>query len=374
MKSWVKYFPVLAILVTVLNLVIFIYTNRESYTRRFNYPQVKADYLVSPYVLGSDKYQKIIEDDSLYSLAGFEYIRGGDPSAINFEHQPLVKYFYGASILIFGNSAVGALFIGLVFLGVLLILSKQILSPFLFAIPALIVSFDPIFKQQLLSSWLDLPTVTVLLIFSLIFVSSLTNAKLRPAAGVFLGVVSLSDSFFVGGLVLISAGVFLVLTGKIKLAAGYVKFAVSGLVTYLLGYTVYFLYHPPADLVWLHLQQIKLYRSYVPEYPKGEALRIIFSGKWRKWFDDFGLAVVPQWWLFWPLGTLSQLAIILPAIVKKTVNPHLAFLATWSLIWLISINLKLVFPRYLVLLYPIWSISMCLVAENLVSLLRRQLM
>lgn len=58
-------------------------------------------YANSQYVLGESGEK--IDDATLYLYAGMAYVRGEDPTTINFEHPPLGKYLFGLSWLLFNN-------------------------------------------------------------------------------------------------------------------------------------------------------------------------------------------------------------------------------------------------------------------------------
>jgi len=61
-------------------------------------------YSRSQYVRGEAARNKI-DDATLYTYAGYTYIKGEDPTNINFEHPPLAKYWIGFSYLLTGNPA-----------------------------------------------------------------------------------------------------------------------------------------------------------------------------------------------------------------------------------------------------------------------------
>jgi len=164
---------------------------------------------------------------------------------------------------------------------------------------------------------------------------------------IWLGIGALSKSFSIGVLVF-WISLFWLLWQKRSLLKNYLRNSIWAVVVYFLGYLMFFVTgNGLIDFFWLHWRILKLYASYVPEYPKGEILRIIFLGKWREWYDSFGLMKVKTWSILWPVGFL--------AVVANFFRPKKNFamlLSFWSLIYLVFIGLRLVFPRYLMVVLP----------------------
>ena len=98
-----------------LNLSNLIRENKKVYLQKFDFQKTEEKYQNSQYVRPDD-YKTVMGDDELYSLAGAKYIKGEDPSKINFELQPLTKYLFGISIKLFGNALVIQFLIGILLL------------------------------------------------------------------------------------------------------------------------------------------------------------------------------------------------------------------------------------------------------------------
>ncbi len=345
MKIW----PKLIVLVIAINLILFVWQNKSSYLRKFDVNKNQQVWKYSQYNVPKNEFRGTMDDPELFSLAGIRYIEGADPSIINFEQQPLAKYFFGISILLFGNAAIIQLIFGICLLIATFLLARLTLnSKVLALIPPLILSLDPLFREQLHQVYLDMFLSLTSVIFLILFYKSLDKPKLRKFAMIILGIVGLSKSWLFFPIILLITGTFLVICNR-PLIKSYLLNSIWALVSYFLGYSVYFFYHSPLDLAFLHARQLRLYLSYVPEYPKGEVFRIIFTGWWRKWFDDFGLMRVTTWTPFWPIATAS---LFFGLFKHKSWNPSSTLLFLWVTIWLISFSLKLVFPRYLLVMLP----------------------
>ena len=321
--------------------------HRADFTQKVNQPELDQAYQVSQYQ--NPDSTAWIDDPPLYTLAGLRYVSGDDPTTINFEHQPLTKYLFGLTTVIFGNPLPLQLFLYAALIGLTYGLGRQILKSDRQALlPAVLVSFDPLIREHAHTAYLDL-TVAVLILLFLV-----SYKRLNPwVLGSLIGLIALSKSFMIGGLVFVSYGLYLIINHKSLRQLS--KIIASALSVYFLGYTAFFLHgHNLLDFINLHIKILRLYKSYVPEYPKGEVMRIIMTGYWRTWWGDKGLIVVPQWWLFWPVAALGSLINLVKTTKGKLKNLTLPMI--FLLVYLLSINLKLVFPRYIIPTLPIMYI------------------
>ena len=358
-----KYIFLVLLIFIIINISFYLFQKRDYFIQPFDMEKYDVIYEHSQYNVGKNEFVEYIDDPELYSLAGIKYIRFEDPSTINFELQPLTKYLFGLSILIFKNAIIIQIIIGLLLLFITFKISSCIF-PYksLSIIPSLLLSIDLLFKEQLVRSYLDLfQTLSIQTCFLFIFLS-LKNLKYLPVVSVLLGIIALSKSFFVGLIVYITLLVYILLI-KRKIIRKFLVNSVWSVLVYFFGYIIFFLNHDLKDFVLLHINIIKLYRSYVPEYPKGEIFRIIISGKWKKWYDDFSYKNVSTWSILWPAGLLSTLASIYLNFIKK--NEYIALFLLWISFYLISISFKLVFPRYLLPVLPNLYIIFAYVVFNL---------
>lgn len=282
-----------------------------------------------------------IDDPGLYTFAGITYLKGESPAAINWETQPLTKYIFGLSISLFRTPLVAQYLFGLGSLVVLYLLGRRVLPSYLSVLSPLLLLLDPLFRDQLTSAYLDL-SVTFWVLLYLLYLG-----KNKPwwLGGIILGLLALSKSFSLGILAAV-VGMF-----YMRDILSYLKTLLVSLLIYLLGYTMFFVRgHGLLDFAELHLSILRLYRSYVPEYPKGEIFRIIMTGQWRTWWGDKGVVTSPFWS---PLWAFSLLASIYAGLSKRLrANTGLFIHLIWVCFALIFISLRLVFPRYLLPVLP----------------------
>lgn len=332
----------------------------SGYREQHGWDQLSAQY--GEWCGSGEIFDGNINDPDLFTLSGWYYLRGADPTSINPELQPLTKYFFGISTLIFGSPLIVQWLMGLALIVTLLIVSREILPKIIFILPAVLLLSDKLFLAELKEPYLDLSiTLFVNLYLYCLYKFKTTKTYLYPAM-ILLGLTALSKSFSLGILAAITGFTYLLLVDQ-KLVVIFLKTLWVPVATYLLGYIAFFFYHHnPIDIITLHIDILRLYKSYVPEYPKGEIFRIIFSGKWRQWFGDFGLANVPEWSIFWPISLVASFITIL--VKKLHTNNYILLHLIWIIIYLIFVSFRLVFPRYLGPILPsMYIVFSCLVSK-----------
>jgi len=281
-----------------------------------------------------------LDDPELYTLAGWEYVRGADPASLNPELQPLGKYLFGLAILVF-KTPLPVQYLSLAFVLIFTyLLARRLLPPVLSLIPPALLLTQGLIQEQLTNPYLDLFQTAAILGYLYFF-------PRRHLAAVLLGVVALSKSFSIGILLAVVSALYLYLFDRRQLLP-YLRSLWLSLVVYFVGYTMFFLAgHSPQDFAKLHLAILRLYRSYVPEYPKFEIFRIIFTGRWREWYADHTLIPAPNWSLLWPLSLVGSLF----ALFFRRHRQILLHLS-WIICYLLFLSLRLPFPRYIIPILP----------------------
>jgi hypothetical protein len=316
--------------------------------------QLRQLWLHSQYNLnqGYEFYGNMTDED-LHTLSAIEYVRGTDPTTINFEQSPLGKYLLGFSYLVFGNVLIVQYIASAlaVYLTYLLARKVSIPSPFSF-IPSLILVFDPLFIERSTSVNLDLLQLVFVLFSILLLVQSGYNRRSFLLLGAAVGSALASKIIFIGLLLLL----FVIFVLSIKPVPQFktALFLVVGgcFFVYLLSYVVFFVYHPPVDFILLHIRIARIYRSYLPEYPWFEIWRILLLGQWRTWFAQPPIQPVTEFWIAWPLSTLATGSLIFSKNIWRMPFKPRAILLGWTIIYLLFQSIHVVFPRYLLTVLP----------------------
>ena len=354
---------VIVILILFLNLVFFVFESRNFYLKPFETEKTEKVFNFSQFAQNSENRKFIIEDWDLFALAGYHYIKGDNPAEINFEHPPLSKYFFGLSILIFGNPNVIQIFFGLGILILIFLIGKRIFeSNFLASIPPLIFSFDQVFLQQFKLSMIDLVQTFFIALSFLVFEKALRDKKFYFFLGVILGAVIATKYL---GVAIFGVYFLYLLFKKRQDIKFYLGSVVIAGIFYFLSWFGFFLNGKIlADFVRLNVDIIRLYRSYLPDYPFGEIWRLLATGNWRVWFGETPNIAVSEFWIFWPLSLISLVAATF--LARKLDNLFLTLTVFWSWLYLISASFHVIFPRHLLLFLPFGAILLVYVVKEVV--------
>ncbi|OGY22002.1 MAG: hypothetical protein A3A65_03085 [Candidatus Chisholmbacteria bacterium RIFCSPLOWO2_01_FULL_49_14] len=297
-------------------------------------------------------------DEDLRTYAALEYLKGQDPSRINFEDPPLVKYLFGISYAVFANILVlQFLFASGILVCTYLIGRAICLGSRLALLPLLLLSFDKLFVQKSQTVNLDLPQLFFVLIALLVLMKKKYTQRSFVFLGISIGAAMASKVMFTGLILLlfVLAVLYLRKIPHLKKAASLV--VLVGLGVYIFSYSVFFFSHPVMDFVTLHLSIAGFYRSYVPEYPWFEIWRILFLGRWRTWFATPPIQPVEEHWLVWPVSALLTFSLLFTQrrLRRLSLVPEQILLA-WLVVYLGFQSIHVVFPRYLLLALPLFYI------------------
>lgn len=332
----------------------------------FDLPRVRSIYTHSQYNLKNAEFYGNIDDDMLYQYAGHNYIHGSDPSLINPETPFFVKYLYGLGILIFKN----AVFVQNIFALLLLFVVYKITHTFtkdttISLIASSLFSLDKIFTFQSFHTLLDLPHALFVLCTFYAFTlfsqeqNQKRSSKFILAASIFIGLVA-ATKFYITAVIIY----FTLLAFTPKSLKNITMLTVPSLIVYLATFSVYFFYHPNIiDFISHHISGIRLYLSYIPEYPWGELLRIIYMGSWRTWWGEAQFIKVDVWSLMWPLTT--TIVLLAPIIINKTKRTQILPMYTFTTLYIFTNLFHVVFPRYILTIFPLMVILSLITLTNL---------
>lgn len=331
-------------------------------------------YAQSQYVLG-DASPLIIGDDHLYQYAALAYLRGEDPTSINFEHPPLAKYLFGFSYALTGRPLLvnfPLLLLGLYFTYRLL---RWFHLPPWYATLALIwLALFSSFANHLRFALFDLSlAVATSAFFYSLFVYP-PGKRQTFFVGLSLGVLMSLKYFFPTLLVYLAIWF---IWGLAQRRGGQFLLALPVmLLTYLANYLVFFYHHPSLNY-WLHFEWFR-FRWWTGARP-GPSLRILevlFTGSTSAWWtaDPAVRLETSDWHRSWPLLFLASSGVVLGRALLTLrhcwqTRPRwpLSLSANQPLAWwlLATFNFALLalfilgaapYGRYLMPLMPIWLI------------------
>jgi len=324
------------------------------YWQRF--PVLEKTYLNSQYV---NKHPAgWVPDEAIQSYAGGAFIKGINPVYVLPDTPPLGKYLIGLSTVIFNNESTVILIFSILSLILLYILSYQVLGSKLLALgPPFLLSFEPIFKNQLVyAPLLDIIQLVFLLSAFVVFNRALASRKsllFLLLANIFVGCF-ISTKFFITGAP-IEAAFYLVLLLKkdrrrlleltLTLPVAVFILLLSYVRVFAFGYTFNKFLGIQKWVFLYHRSQLILPLSIWP---------LILLNKWYVWYGNKPVISDPQWLITWPLVTLSTIVIAILGILKRLkINESAWVLIAWSVFYFALFSFGEITSRYFVILIPV---------------------
>lgn len=367
MKKLTHIIFILLLIASIARVLFTLYLYRRLFTTPYRHSQMSFIYANSQYIKGP--LAKLdISDEGLYAFAGYNYLmERGDVSGVNFENPSLGKYLIGLSILIFHNEYVISLIYGLLFIIITYKLAENVFNRTTAILSIFLISFSPIYLDQIKSSLIDLPSSLFFISAIYFYLKSRKNQKL-----IFLSTFLFSLSFiakFFPSLMIVM--VILLFSSFFQGKKYFYKYLVSLLifpVVYLLSYTSYFIYHPSL-IGFLKFQYWMLkWRSGNP-YVVGNIARLIFTGQYKSWWDSNLSIKYSEWNIFTlviPVGFFTS------ALLKfKDKNAPLLFIVGFAYFVYVFFGTTGV-EKYLLPTYPIYAIFCAHLIYTVVKLLSKR--
>jgi hypothetical protein len=372
-----KVFFIISLLIIAVNVIGVVVSQKEKYLssnywQRF--PDLEKTFLSSQYV---NKHPKgWIPDETAFSYAAGKLITGTSPVLAVPDAPPVGKYLIGLSAVLFNNDSTIILITAVLCLIFLFFLGKQVFHNNLISIvPPLLLSFEPIFKNQLIyTPLLDLFQL-LFLILTFIFFNLGNNQKKSSIififfllSNLFLGLF-ISTKFFITGVVIAGAWcMVLILNRQVKkLLLSISSFALSVFLLLLsyarvfaFGYSIHRFLGIQKWVFLYHKGQLMLPLSVWP---------LILLNKWYVWWGDKPIISDPQWVYTWPVITIISLVLIalyLLGKIKKEKN--IEIIMSWIVCYLVFLSFGQIISRYFVILIPMLYI---ITVYGIVSLLKK---
>ncbi len=359
-KSFVKNNQVILLIITILTLIPTL-----KYWNTFGKPTDIAHYeelySKSQYVLGEASPHKI-DDSEVYIYAGYTYIRGDDPTAVNFEHTPLAKYFFGLSYALTSNSVLFNIPLYFATLLLLYVLSCRVIKNKLirYSIVILVGSLR-LFQFNVSQGMLDIPNLFAALLFFVTLTHPYKNTKLHYILlGIILGVFAGTRYPFPLILLLIGP---LFIWAYLKKQIKHVFFSLLFLaLTYLATYSVYFKYHSFSEFPKFEWYRFRWFTG-ARTIPKFLIFQTIFLGKFMGWWNN-EWQTVATWTILWPITFVASLI----GTIKNKLNPTNGVLLfyTFGLLGFYAIAAAS-YDRFLIPIIPFWAIIAGIGLDNLKS-------
>jgi len=321
------------------------------------YPDLERVYLSSQYV--NPHATAFIPDDTIFAYTGGAYIKGVNPILINPDAPPLGKYIIGLSALLFGNEHLSVLVFGILSLAGIYLLSVQVIKDKVLAfLPALLFSFEPMFKNQFIfSPAFDLFQLFFLLLYFYFINNALFGNKKTILffilANVFFGFF-ISTKFFVSGIPIFAATVIVLLLHFNKRRM--IQYAISlplVVIVLILSYGRIFFFGYNL-LQFFGIQKwILLYHKSQIIFPFS-AWDLLLFNRWHVWFGNKPIISDSQWIVTWPTCTILSL-LTAGLYIRNKIEKHreVEILIIWAICYMGLLSFGQIFSRYFIILLPI---------------------
>ena len=299
-----------------------------------------------------------VPDEAIQSYSGGAFIRGINPVYVLPDTPPLGKYLIGLSALLFNNENIVILICSILSLVLMYVLSYQVFnSRFLALIPPLLLSFEPIFKNQLVyAPLLDIIQLVFLLSAFIFFNKGLNSSKsllFLLLANVFVGFF-ISTKFFITGAIIEAAFYFILFLKKDRkrlleltliLPIAVFILLLSYIRVFAFGYNIHNFLGIQKWVFLYHKSQLILPFSIWP---------LILFNKWYVWFGSMPVISDSQWLITWPIITVSTITTALLGILRRIkINENLWVLIAWAILYFAFFSFGQISSRYFVILIPI---------------------
>lgn len=349
-KKW------LPLVIALTGILSWLFVYRDIFFAKTDLVSVASRYSTSQYVLG-DAAVEVIPDYIVYTYAASEYVKGVDPTTINFEHPPLGKYILGLSLALFGNVVTlnFLFYCGIIYIFWQLLkgYTKHRVLQIVGLLTLLLIKLIPDYVFQ---GMLD----TILLFWTMLFIYVLlfNKTKYRKLfAGLALGVF-MSTKYFIPSV--LPLGIILLYVAyqekKIRLLLEVVG---TAMFIYLISYLRFFVSANILEFIQFEWYRFRWWTG-ERTMPKFLLMQTIFLGKFKGWWATDVYEYAKNWNLAWPILFLGWLG-SLPNLWKKKNQVVLAIYASVTLVlYLFGAAAN---ERYLIQLIPFWIIGVVVLLD-----------
>ncbi len=345
-------------LAAAVGMILFgIFMNWHTYTTLYDPVYIRDHYDHSQWKI--PKSIRPIDDATLYQVAGYDLAAKNEFYQVNPEVPPLGKYFYGWSILLFGNPFVITIPLFIATAIVFFAIGRIVFDRAVYAAAAtFIFTAEPLILGQLGVTLLDLPQLFFLLLH-LYAMLLLTNLQPRwrywsalVVAGIALGgFLSVKIGFFAAAL--IAADLFLL--WRLRQLPVILLIGAIGVVTYLATYSGYLLAgNSLRELLASQKWMLSFYLDSPSNPIIGMVIPMLLFGTNKGWWPDAVWERVENWTIFWPIFAAAPFVLLRnkkwSAVVSR---PAYQYLAVFLIAMTACLAVVPLFARYLILLLPI---------------------
>jgi len=356
-KDWLIIFLIIIFYLTLL----FVFKNKI-FTYKFNANLIEL-YFRSQDIPHEVKGRVFLSDEEIHIAAGYLYLSGYEPTKFNFQHPPLIKYFYGLSILFLKNPYFAQILLGIGYLFLTYYLGRKTFKNKATPIVAcILMAIDPLFLDVSSQALLDLGQAFFSLLYLITFIFFPKNFILQ---GISLGLFASSKFwapvlFFVA--VLVTYKYFIRKEKKLK----------TTIFSFLLAFFIFSLtylktfidFEGKFNIIFYQLKILKYWLKHSITSAPFSSLILFLAGYFKTWWGKKEIIRSNIWSPTWPLSFISSIV----GIIKNKKNSHKIIIFLIPLLYIFYIGFQAPFTRYFLIILPYLYLGL---SDILFRMLRR---
>jgi predicted membrane-bound dolichyl-phosphate-mannose-protein mannosyltransferase len=353
MKKFVFLLPIL------LYLLILFFTQKQIFTYQFN-QELPEKYLLSQDIPEEVPGKRLfLSDGEIHQAAAYYYINGEDPTTYNFQHPPLLKYWFGIGIKFFNNPLIMQVILGIAYLVITFYFGKIIFkSAAIGLVASSFLAIDPLLSNVSSAALLDLGQAVFILLYLFFILNKDKLSKLNKflLPGIALGLIA-GSKFWAGALFFYGLSFLYEFLNnfkksKIKIIKNY---ALQGVVAF---FTLSIIYLPAFinqgfkfNFIFFQLKLLKYWFNHSVTSVPLASLMLFVSGYFKSWWNN-NLMQSKSWIILWPISLVINLFLSIKLFLKTRKINKIIFVLLLPLIYLIYLGIQAPFDRYFILILP----------------------
>ena len=352
----VNNFLIAFLIATTYLFSLFLY-KQNPFEYKFDNTLVNKYYLSQDITYEPSGKRLFLSDDEIHIAAGYLYAKGADPTLLNFQHPPFIKYLFGYSTLLFNNPYIVQVAMSFSLLMITFQLGLRTFKKWeVGLVGAMLLAVDPLFISFSTRALLDLGQTVLLLSYVLLV---LYFPKRIISQGLVLGLL-FGSKFWAGSLFFLGLFTAYKLYSKQFIWKEYIKQIAIGAVVFSLTYFRTFINNSGLfNIVFFELKTLKYWFAHSVSSNFGSSVELFLLGNMRSWWGDGSMVREALWSPIWPLALVVSLTMSIKEVIKtkwKIKREFMIYLV--PIAYLAYLSIQAPFVRYFIVILPFLYISL----------------
>lgn len=292
-----------------------------------------------------------LSDDQIHIAAGYLYAKGADPTQLNFQHPPFLKYLFGYSTLLFNNPYIVQAVMSLSLLYLTFQLGLRTFKNWQVGLMGTgLMALDPLFISFSTHALLDLGQATLLLGYVLLI---MYFPKRMVWQGIVLGLL-FSSKFWAGSLFFLGLFTLYRMYSKQFVIKDFIKHLFIGAVVFCMTYFRTFINnYGMFNIVFFELKTLKYWFAHSVTSTFGSPLLLFLSGQLKSWWGEGAIVRERLWSPIWPVSLCASLVLSVQCLFKKNwkITKELMVYIV-PVAYLVYLSIQAPFVRYFIVILP----------------------